>query len=294
MTFLADRSDRYDAWVATLAERASPWRVVLGLVLAGAVWLAILLPAVAVTSRSALPPERLGVVVFLLAFTGLVAGIGLATRWLHRLPGVRLLGLEGRLEAYLVWRSAALVVALFALTSAPLFLVAPPARQLDPETWALWAAAALPALFLQVTAEELVFRGYLQGMLATRTRNRLVWWVLPAVAFGALHWNPAEMGENAFLMVLAAILMGLVLGDVTARTGSLSAAIGLHFANNAFGVLVLATPSALSGLALYLSPLDTSDPQAVRMALIGNIALIAAAYAIYLVVARRRARRRGR
>jgi uncharacterized protein len=140
----------------------------------------------------------------------------------------------------------------------------------------------VPALFLQVAAEEIAFRGYLQGMLAARFRSRLVWWLLPAVAFGALHWNPAEFGANAPLVVAAATLMGLVFGDVTARSGSLALAIGLHLANNAFAVLVIATPSALSGFALYLSPVDTGDPAAMRAGILANMALIAAVWLVYV------------
>jgi uncharacterized protein len=185
------------------------------------------------------------------------------------------------------------VVALVAgALSVPMLLVDPPERQLPVAAWALWLPAALPALFVQATAEEVVFRGYLQGMLAARFARRFVWWVLPAAAFGVLHWNP-QMGENAWLMVAAATLMGLVLGDVTARSGGLSLSIGLHFANNVFAMLVMATPSQLSGLALYLSPLDPDDPAMVRAALLGNMALIAAIWGLYIFFWRRRRARRG-
>ena len=56
--------------------------------------------------------------------------------------------------------------------------------------------------------------------------------------------------------MLAAGLIGLILGDVTARTGNLSLAMGLHFANNAIALLLVAMPSPLAALSLYLAPVD--------------------------------------
>lgn len=288
MIRLAARSERYDAWVAVMAPRAEVWRVVAGIGLAGAVWILAIGMAMGLGAAAGLDPARGGVVLYLLTFGVLIGALGIAMRLLHRLPGALLLGPEGRIERGPVLRGVALVSAIAALGLVPMLVLGRPAPQQDPALWALWLLPALPALFVQATAEEVVFRGYLQGMLAARFASRLVWWVLPAAAFGALHWNPAEMGENAGLMVAAAALMGLALGDVTARTGSLALAIGLHFANNAYAMLVVATPSALSGLALWLSPLDPDDPAMVRAALIGNIGLIAVVYGVWLVVRGRR------
>jgi uncharacterized protein len=294
MIVFARRSERFERWVAPLAARSAPWRVVLGLLLAGSVWVPVLVASTVAARAAGLGPERGLILVFLISFAGLIAGAGLAMRFLHRLPGALLLGADARIEPGRVLRGAGLVAAILAAGLVPMLLVAPPERQYGLLAWAMWLPVALPALFLQVAGEEILFRGYLQGTLAARYRSRWVWWLLPALLFGALHWNPAEQGGNAWLMVAAAVLMGLVFGDVTARSGSLSLAIGLHFANNAFAMLVVATPSVLSGLALYLSPLDADDPAAVRAALIGNIALIAVLYGIYLAAATWRERRRGR
>jgi membrane protease YdiL (CAAX protease family) len=288
MIRLAARSERYDAWVAAMAPRATPWRVLAGVGIAGAIWVVAIGSALGLAAAWGLDPARGRVVLYLLSFAALIGGLGLAMRSLHHLPGALLLGPEGRLEHGPFLRGVAVVAGIVAVGLVPMLLLGRPAPQQDPLVWPLWLLPALPALFVQVAAEEVVFRGYLQGMLAARSANRLVWWVVPALVFGALHWNPAELGENAGLMVAAAVLMGLVLGDVTARTGGLSLAIGLHFANNAYAMLVMATPSALSGLALWLSPLDPDDPAMVRAALIGNIVLIALAYGVWLVIRGRR------
>ena len=121
---------------------------------------------------------------------------------------------------------------------------AAPVRQLPLAAWAAWLPLALPLLLVQTAAEELAFRGFLMQCLAARFARPLVWFLLPALLFGALHWNPAELGANASLVALSATVIGLVLADVTAKTGNLSAAIGLHFANNVTSLLVVSLPGA--------------------------------------------------
>ena len=136
-------------------------------------------------------------------------------------------------------------------------------RQPSLAAWASWLPLALPALLVQTAAEEIAFRGFLMQGLAARFRSPLVWFLLPAFLFGLLHWNGESGVRNAWLMVAAATVIGLVLADVTVRTGDLSAAMGLHFANNVFAVLVLA-PSVplLSDLALWVVALDPGSVDA--------------------------------
>jgi uncharacterized protein len=287
---IAERSARFESWIAPMRPAASPWRVGLGLALAGGAWFALVFLALRLAARAGLTPDRGIVVVYLLSFGTLLLAVGIVMRRLHGLPGALLLGRDRRLDVRLVGTGIVFVAAVVAVLALPMLLLDPPTRQHPLPVWALWLPAALPALFVQATAEEVVFRGYLQGMLAARFAGRLVWWVGPALLFGLLHWNPG-LGENAWLMVAAAVLMGLVLGDVAARSGGLSLPIGLHFANNAVALLLVATPSPVSGLALYLSPLDPADPASVRTALLGNMALIAALWGIYLLVVGWRRRR---
>jgi uncharacterized protein len=289
---LAERSGRFEAWVAPMRDRAALWRVLAGAALAGGLWFGAVTVLVALADQAGFLRDRGVIVVFLLSFGVLILGAGAAMRLLHDLPGSRLLGAGERIEPGPLLRGILVVALVAGALSVPMLVVDPPERQQAVAAWALWLPAAVPALFVQATAEEVVFRGYLQGMLAARFASRFVWWVLPAAAFGVLHWNP-QMGENAWVMVAAATLMGLALGDVAARSGGLSLPIGLHFANNVWAMLVMATPSQLSGLALYLSPLDPDDPAMVRAALLGNMVLIAAIWGVYIFFWRRRRARRG-
>ena len=167
------------------------------------------------------------------------------------------------------------VVLLVAIPSgAALALLAPPERQATLAAWAARLPLALPAILVQSAAEELAFRGFLMQSLAARFRSALVWWLLPAALFGALHWNPAELGPNAPIGVLVTTVIGLALADVTVRTGNLSAPIGLHFANNAMAMLVVAPPSPVSGLALFVSGIDAGDAGTLRLLLVADLAAI--------------------
>ena len=54
-------------------------------------------------------------------------------------------------------------------------------------------------------------------------------------------------------LCLAAALFGLMAGDLTARTGTIGAAWGFHFANNCIAILIVVTQGSLTGLGLYRS-----------------------------------------
>ncbi len=137
-----------------------------------------------------------------------------------------------------------------------------PLPGLPPLRWAALLPLALPLIFLQTSAEELVFRGYLQSQLAARFASPAIWVGVPALLFGLLHYDPATGGANAPVFVLSAFLFGLAAADLTARSGSLGAAFALHFYINASAFLVTAPLDHHFGLALQLLPFAMSDPAA--------------------------------
>lgn len=153
--------------------------------------------------------------------------------------------------------------------------------------WVSWLPLLLLLLLLQVSSEELVFRGYLQQQLASLSKNRWVWWIVPSLLFGALHFQPSTFGSNAWIVVGVTTIIGLVAADITMRTGSLWAAIGLHFGNNLSGLALFAQKGMLSGFSLYLSPLDLSNEAAVRPLLLAQLICALIAFAVYMLIAER-------
>lgn len=82
--------------------------------------------------------------------------------------------------------------------------------------------AVAPAL-----CEEVAFRGFILRGFSRNGRYRLAI-VLSSLAFGVMHMIPQQ--------VFNASLVGLVLGTLALRSGSLLPAVAFHFMNNALGV----------------------------------------------------------
>ena len=93
-------------------------------------------------------------------------------------------------------------------------------------TLMLWG---LGVVALQVAAEEIYFRGWLQPALTARWGQPLGI-AAAALAFGALH---VAGGAREPVSLLNLFLGGLMFGLFAARGGGLAAAIGAHYAWNA-------------------------------------------------------------
>jgi len=286
----AKRTGCTEAFVAPARERPEVWRLVLGMLATAAVWLVAVLALPLVAAAAApLDPGRVLVVAYLASFGAMVLGLWLAVRRLHRRGLATLVGPGGfRPRAFLT--GVAVVAAVGALGSLGVLAGPAPERNLAVGPWLAWLPLAVPAVAVQTATEELVFRGYMMQQLAVRFRSRAIWLGVPALLFGVLHWNPVEFGANAWLVVATTVAIGLILGDVTARLGNLSAAMGLHFANNTLAILVLALPSPLAALSLWTVPVDPSDAPAVRGLLLTELAVLGVAYAAWRIWWGRRAR----
>ena len=125
--------------------------------------------------------------------------------------------------------------------------------------WLLVLPLAIMALMIQVTTEEMIFRGYLQQQMACVSASPLVWMGVPSLLFGVWHyWNGNSPAEG-FVYVVWATTLGLACADLTARTGTLGAAIGLHLATNFFAVMLFGVENRpYSGFALIL--FEYQDP----------------------------------
>jgi membrane protease YdiL (CAAX protease family) len=129
--------------------------------------------------------------------------------------------------------------------------------------WLSILPLALSGLLIQVAAEEILFRGYLQQQLAARVSSPLVWIGLPSILFGLAHYDPS-LGSNTWLFVCWAVLFGGLMADLTARSGSLGPAIAVHLFNNMFAMLLVSPPDSLSGLALFHFTFPLTDEATVR------------------------------
>lgn len=138
--------------------------------------------------------------------------------------------------------------------------------------WLALAPVSLLVIFIQVTTEELVFRGYLQQQLACVSRDPWVWMALPSLLFGAVHYWNGNSAPEGFVYAFWAGLLGLACADLTARTGTLGAAVGLHFGVNIVAIMFVGIQDwPVSGLALVLLPYFDPDAYSAEIVAAGTI-----------------------
>ncbi|MCI6159968.1 MAG: type II CAAX endopeptidase family protein [Prevotellaceae bacterium] len=94
--------------------------------------------------------------------------------------------------------------------------------------WGYFAIGILVPL-----SEEIVFRGAILRSLLDFMRNRKYAVILSALIFAVIHLNPAQMPH--------AFLMGLLLGWLYMRTGSILPGTVLHVVNNTATYIVAST-----------------------------------------------------
>jgi len=137
-------------------------------------------------------------------------------------------------------------------------------KGLPASRWIAFLLPALLAVFIQTSAEEVLFRGYLQQQLAAKFQSPLIWMLLPSVLFGIAHFAPDTYGSNTWIVVIWAGIFGIFAADLTARSGTLGPAIALHFATNISALLLIAPQGEMSGLALFQYEFSAADEEAIR------------------------------
>jgi membrane protease YdiL (CAAX protease family) len=200
-----------------------------------------------------------GMFVLLGIFGLLTLSLMLVVNLLHRRQMRTLLGPPGKAALDFLRVSVALSALATLLWLLPEPTIMAPDPGLPKLRWLALLPLALPLVFLQISAEELAFRGYLQSQLAARFSHPVVWLALPAVIFALLHYDPATAGANAPVYVLSAFVFGLAAADLTARSGTLGPALALHFTNNIGALLITAPQGQSFGLALYIYPFALDD-----------------------------------
>ncbi|WP_299916089.1 CPBP family intramembrane glutamic endopeptidase [uncultured Roseobacter sp.] len=263
--------------LAPARETAQVWRLIMGLIIASGVylicnqtmfrtlytWQGKNAPAFSETLIAGTTPFAM--YVLLLSFGFMTLGVAVALKVVHKRGFPEILG-----NAALFRRQLWAVLTILVLINLAIWILppwdmgAPLVSNMSLGGWLILLPVSLLAVFVQVSAEEVLFRGYIQQQLAARFRSPLVWMAVPALLFGVGHYVPEEAGSNATAIALWAVVFGLLMADLTARAGTLAPAIAVHFMNNVTAILIIALPDNLSGLALYISPFSLSDAEAVR------------------------------
>lgn len=170
------------------------------------------------------------------------------------------------------------------------------AEMRPPLVWLAMLPLGLAALFIQIGAEELFYRGYLQQQVAAWNPRPIFWLVLPNIAFALAHWGIHAPLASNLQYVTWAFVFGLAASDLTARTGSLGPALALHFANNIFAFFLYGQQAGPdSGLALLLFKAngdaqffsDMPEPGGLPYALLVELIIVGLAWGTARVALRR-------
>ena len=260
------RDDPMRAFAAPALPRARFWIPVAGLALAELAFDLMWLPVAGLLGEDRVEgTDAAALTLVLLAYALPVVVLGIWMRTMQGRGVATLFGPLGRVRSDLLATVAGAGAAYVGMTVLLAFLpVELPAEGADAgaggtiRPFAGWLAVvpiAAVAILVQSSAEELIFRGYMMQELFARFRSRAVWMGVPALLFGAVHFVNGTSAADGLFYAIWATALGLACGDLVARTGSMGAAIGLHWVNNIFAMLFFGTEDAVdSGYALFLSP----------------------------------------
>ena len=282
-------------------ERFDIWRIILGALLVSLLYVAALfgffllgdrlfpdLTTAILVSDQGLGHDPVALAGLFVTFIPVWIGLAVVLPLMHRRTPLALLGPSHRVNWHHFWVAAKVVLILAlafeVLFQVPAFLFSLPLYKahmlLDLPQWALWLLPMLLLLFVQIGAEELLFRGYLLQMIRARGGGFWLAIALPSFLFGLLHHDTETFGNNAYMVVATTTIFGILLCKVTLRTGNLGAALGIHFANNLTVMFLLGMDGNMNGMALFSAEVDLKSPM-VSAALILQILVMLAAYRIW-------------
>ena len=179
----------------------------------------------------------------------------LAWRSLLGRPVATLINERGRIEVRRIGLGFVVWLGLCAATSVIDLLLHPGefAITFDAGRFALYALVALALLPVQTWAEELFFRGWVLRWAGGHPPITRV--VISGVVFAMPHLGNPEAATDTWLALTAYFLLGAGWAWVSVRDGGIELAMGAHFANNAFSLLVVGYDDA----ALPTSALVTTS-----------------------------------
>ena len=93
-------------------------------------------------------------------------------------------------------------------------------------------AVGFVMFFIQVTAEELFYRGYLAQFIYRFIPSPIAILLITALLFALPHLNNLSSMQGEWYAILPYVISGLLLAWLAYRFGSLWLAIGFHFGNN--------------------------------------------------------------
>lgn len=211
----------------------------------------------------------------LLSFLGLFLAVPLVVRFVHKRPWRTVITPYSKLNFRLMARGAWYwFVPLMVMTVVAVILDSDGiSRSSDWDAWWRLVLVVLGLVWMQTTAEELLFRGYLMQWVSLASTRKWVIAIASGVLFGIPHLSNPEVtsqpGLDAVIVGTIYFTTGFALGWVSAVSGTIELAIGAHWANNVMSFLLVAPEQSMAPGALFID----SSPD-VYLAAIGNLFVV--------------------
>ena len=260
-------SPAFEIYRSSQPRPVSLLRLLFGIIIIGLCWLVTSLIAglPALLADDADPLEffssKIGTLATLGSFVGIWIGVWIATRFVHREPLGNVLGVSRRINCPDFIKGLVAVTLTSILSELLIYLLDPSFERttLGIGTWLVYIIPMLLLCFVQTSAEELLFRGYLPRNLANRFRSPFVWALLPSLVFIGLHLTPDMSPAQITLVVVSIGTLTALMMFLVWLTGNLGAAFGIHMGNNLFGFVLVAHQEEFAGLALFRG-VPVNDP----------------------------------
>ena len=183
-----------------------------------------------------------GFALVLFVFSGILIGVLIATRWIHRrstltiFTGAQTFRWNHLFKSGLLWLFVLAILELVSFGFSPQDY----AFQFDPGPFLMVLGVALLFLPLQTTAEEVFMRGYLMQQVGLISRSPWLPILASSVIFGILHGANPEVEQYGLVKSMVLYIgMGLFFGIVTVMDDGLEMPIGMHYVNNFFAFLIV-------------------------------------------------------
>ena len=225
-------------------------------------------------------PSNLRLFLLLISFAITVPGIWLTVTKLHDLlfisviTGRKKIDFERILYSFMIWGTA---------ISSLVFLD----YSLNPDDYQvnfkikefiILFIIAISLIPIQISVEEIVFRGYLMQGFGNWFNSRFMALFLSSTVFGLLHFSNPEIDALGNKFIVQYITAGFILGIIALMDDGLELSLGLHAAQNLIGVLILTadwTALQTESILKY-----TADPEIRTVDLLISLSL----YLIVLIV----------
>jgi uncharacterized protein len=182
----------------------------------------------------------------LFIFVAAMFFLWIAVRWVHKKRFLSVINYEGnRFDFKRYFFAAGVWFLLSTIILAIAYFLSPQSFQFVFQPAPFIGSLVICLLFLPIQTgwEEIFLRGYVLQGLALWMKKPFWAMVVTSVIFGLLHGANAEVKTHGFAQMLPQyILPGLLFGCIALLDERLELAMGLHFANNLFGILTVSSP----------------------------------------------------